>query len=170
MVRMDITPFVDEMTAGLQLALAAQTDPQQAERLAAAAQAPARLALMGAVSQAAGEASATLPAGRIGVQLAGSDLVLAFEPGPALPATRPPEPAPDNAEEEDDGQARLTLRLPVSVKTKAEQAATAQGVSLNTWVVRVLRDATEDGHFDLRFGPVGLRLHQSANQRLQGWI
>ena len=157
---MDITPFIEELTANLRLALAAQTEPQLADNLAAAAQAPARLAIMGAVSQAAAEASASLPSGRIGVQLSGPALVLAYEPGPAVA-----EPPMDD----DDGQARLTLRLPASVKSKAEQAAASQGVSLNTWVVRAMRDATEGDGIDLNFGPMGLRVRQQG-RRLQGWV
>ena len=162
MVFMDITPFVDEMAAGLRLALAAQTEPQQAENLSAAVQAPARLALMGAVSQAAAEASTTLPSGRIGVQLSGPNLVVAFEPAPADSALQQGESA-DN----DDEQARLTLRLPSAIKARAEQAAASEGISLNNWVVRALRDATaQAGSIDFNFGPMGLRVRN----RFQGWI
>ena len=161
---MDITPFVDEMAAGLRLALAAQTEPQQADNLAAAVQAPARLALMGAISQAAAEASATLPSGRIGVQLSGPSLVVAFEPGPAA-AEGTWEPSDDN----DDGPARLTLRLPSAIKAKAEQAAASEGVSLNAWVVRALRDATMAPPMDFRFGPRGMHFRPGGH-RFQGWI
>jgi len=166
---MDITPFVDEMAAGLRVALSAQTDDQQADNLTAAVQAPARLALMGAVSQAAAEASTTLPSGRIGVQLTGPSLVVAYEPGPA-PVDGPLGPQPMEAETDEDGQARLTLRLPSSVKARAEQAAAGLGISLNTWVVRVMRDATSNDRVELNFGPVGLRVHQAGGRRVQGWI
>jgi len=163
---MDITPYVEDMTNGLRIALAAQTEPQQADQLAAAVQAPARLALMGAISQAAAEASNTLPTGRIGVQLAGQNLIVAFEPGPSAPPMSPPPEVPDA---DDDGQTRLTLRLPASVKAKAERAAADQGVSLNTWILTALRDATAADRFDMRFGPVGVRL-RPGSQRLQGWV
>lgn len=163
---MDITPYVDDMTTGLRIALAAHTEPQQADQLAAAVQAPARLALMGAVSQAAAEASDTLPNGRIGVQLAGPNLVLAFEPGPV--ADEPPTPV-EPSEPDDTDQARLTLRLPAYVKAQAEKAAAEQGVSLNTWVVAALRDATSPDHFNVRIGPSNIRFSR-GNQRFQGWI
>jgi len=162
---MDITPFVDEMAASLRLALAAQTEPQQADNLAAAVQAPARLALMGAVSQAAAEASTTLPSGRIGVQLLGPNLVVAFEPPPSEDAWTPPA---DTAEG-DDEQTRLTLRLPSAIKTRAEQAAASEGISLNTWVVRTLKDATLPGSFDFNLGPMGLHMRQST-RRMRGWV
>ena len=167
---MDITPYVEEMITGLRIALAAQTEPQQAEHLAAAVQAPARLALMGAISQAAAEASNTLPTGRIGVQLAGANLVLAYEPGPSAPAeTAPTLSSADVSDGDDDGQARLTLRLPASVKARAERAAADKGVSLNTWVVGALRDATDVDRLDMQFGPVGVRL-RPGSQRMQGWV
>lgn len=163
---MDITPFVDEMAAGLRIALAAQTEPHQADQLAAAVQAPARLALMGAVSQAAAEASDTLPTGRIGVQLAGQNLVLAFEPALSAPGA---SDTPSQATlDDDDDQTRITLRLPASVKTKAEKAAASAGVSLNTWIVSALREATAD-RFDLRFGPGSIRFSKGS-QHVQGWV
>jgi hypothetical protein len=170
---MDITPYVNEMAASLRVALSADTDSAQAERLAAAVQAPARLAIMGAVSQAAAEATSTLPAGRIGVQLAGPELVLAYEPGATPIGSAPPQgsakTSENGAEEDDNNQARLTLRLPASVKAKAEKAAADQGVSLNAWVVRALADATAND-FDLRIGPVGVRMGNSGNTSVKGWV
>jgi len=162
---MDITPFVEEMSAGLRLALSADTELDQAERLSNAVEAPARLALMGAVSQAATEASATLPDGRVAVQLAGPELVVSFEPG-LSPA---PPYAADDDEVDADGQARLTLRLPASLKTKAEQAATTHGISLNTWIIRVLREAVVPSDFDIRIGSAGLRLKTGSRQQ-KGWV
>lgn len=41
--------------------------------------------------------------------------------------------------------ARITLRLPESVKNKAEEAAAEAGASLNTWLVNVVRAATRQG-------------------------
>ena len=38
--------------------------------------------------------------------------------------------------------ARITLRIPESVKTKAEEMAARSGHSLNTWLVNVVRAAT----------------------------
>ena len=45
----------------------------------------------------------------------------------------PPEPAAD-----DGLTARITLRLPESLKATIEVAATREGVSVNTWLVRAL--------------------------------
>ena len=48
-------------------------------------------------------------------------------------------------DEEEGGIARITLRLPESVKAKAEEFAARSGHSLNTWLVNVVRAATRDG-------------------------
>ena len=42
-------------------------------------------------------------------------------------------------EVEDAGIARITLRLPDGVKTRADAAAEASGQSLNTWIVNAVR-------------------------------
>ena len=61
-----------------------------------------------------------------------------------LPRRRP---AP---EEVDDGNlARITLRLPESVKAKAEDRAAEAGQSLNTWLVNVVRAASRDGAINI---------------------
>ncbi len=64
---------------------------------------------------------------------------------PRRPAP-PAPPAPPGAEDEEEGGiARITLRLPESVKTKAEEFAARSGHSLNTWLVNVVRAATREG-------------------------
>ena len=159
MMLMDITPFVNEMTAGLSVTLASQIEPDQAERLAASAQAPARLAMMGAVSQVVSEASSTLPGGRLAVQLEGANLMVVYHADPLGASDMLGEDDPD------DGQARLTLRLPASVKAAAEGAAAAQGASLNAWVVRALRTALNSSQGQ-RASAVPPRL----GAQLKGWI
>ncbi len=57
-----------------------------------------------------------------------------------------PEPLePISSGDEEGGVARITLRLPESVKTRAEDAAAEAGQSLNTWLVNVVRTATQRG-------------------------
>ena len=47
------------------------------------------------------------------------------------------------SDDPDDATARTTLRLPDSLKARAEAAATAEGLSLNTWLVRAVAAAVE---------------------------
>uniref|UniRef100_UPI002741F34C toxin-antitoxin system HicB family antitoxin n=1 Tax=Actinoplanes sp. RD1 TaxID=3064538 RepID=UPI002741F34C len=54
--------------------------------------------------------------------------------------TSPPAPAVAAPDEGGD-QARLTLRMPESLKARAEQAAAAEGISVNAWLVRAVATA-----------------------------
>src|SRR3989442_3019342 len=106
-------------------ALAAVGDEAAAElasRIAAALAAPLRLRLLEALTDAATELSPQLPDGRVEVRLMGGDPVLVYvEDAPA----RRPRP-----EEEREGQeARITLRLPESLKGRVDGEAAREGVS-----------------------------------------
>ena len=104
----------------------------------------ARLALMEAVSQAAAEITAELPTGGVDVRLNGRELdfVVHVAPTAARPAGAPAAARGRGARDE-GGLARITLRIPESVKTRAEEKAARAGDSLNTWLVKVVRAATQ---------------------------
>lgn len=180
---MDITPYVERLRHDLAQAAAAGDQPVRdaAERLTLALDPSMRLALMEALSQAAAEITTEMRTGSVDVRLTGRDLEFVVEQAaPAPPAPPPPPPPPGVDEEETDGAtARITLRLPEGVKTKAEELAGRSGSSLNTWIVNVLRAATREGvinvDIDLSsipfleghdpFGP-GRR----ASRRMTGWV
>jgi hypothetical protein len=146
---MDITPYVDTLRRDLVAAAETGGDElrQAAERLAYALDPSARLALMEAISHAAAEITAELPEGSVDVRLSGRELDFVVQmpaapvaPVPPTPPTPPTPPSP-----EDDGDlARITLRIPESVKARAEDKAAAAGQSLNTWLVNVIRGATAE--------------------------
>ncbi|GAB3197799.1 toxin-antitoxin system HicB family antitoxin [Nocardioides hungaricus] len=181
MVRMDITPYVESLRRDL-LAAAEAAGPEAraaTERLAFALDPAARLALMEAVSQAAAEITAEMPAGSVDVRLNGRELDFVVDTGPT-PAPEAARPAPTDEEPEDDGNvARITLRIPEAVKARAEEMAARSGGSLNTWLVNVVRAATRDGgaiNVDLDLSsipflggtdPFGGR---RGNRRMTGWI
>ncbi len=148
-MHMDITPYVESLRSSLVSATdwAADSGGEEtrkaAERLGFALDSSARLAIMEAVSQAAAEITAEMPNGGVDVRLSGRDLdFLVHVAAPTAP-TPPPPPAPE--ELEDGNLARITLRIPESVKAKAEERATDAGQSLNTWLVNVVRAATREG-------------------------
>ena len=88
------------------------------------------------------EITAEMPNGGVDVRLNGRDLdFLVHVDAPTPPA--PPPPAPE--EVEDGNLSRITLRIPESVKAKAEERAAEAGQSLNTWLVSVVRAATREG-------------------------
>ena len=182
---MDITPYVDSLRRDLLAAAEAGSDElrQAAERLSYALDPSARLALMEAISHAAAEITAELPEGSVDVRLMGRELdfVVEMAAPAAMPAPPPPPAAP--VPEEDDGDlARITLRIPEAIKARAEEKAAAAGQSLNTWMVGVVRSATNEHSInvdiDLSSVPfVGYdpfaanrKQGQGNSRRMSGWL
>jgi len=131
---MKLSPHVDALQQDL-AAAAALGDERSAEigsRLADAAARSAPLRFLEALGDAVLEANEQLPSGHLELRLAGGDPSVVFvEAEGAVPAAPADEPS----------AARLTLRLPASLKSELEAAAGAEGVSLNTWLVRALSGA-----------------------------
>jgi predicted DNA binding CopG/RHH family protein len=147
---MDITPYVERLRHDLAQAAAAGDEQVRhaADRLTLALDPSLRLALMEALSQAAAEITTEMRDGSVEVRLSGRDLDFVVEQGAAASAPAPAAPA---AEDEDDegAMARITLRLPESVKTRVEELAAKTGSSLNTWIVNALRRATREGAINI---------------------
>lgn len=178
---MDITPYVDGLRRDLVAAAEAGGDDvrQAAERLAYALDPSARLALMEALSQAAAEITAELPDGAVEVRLDGRELAFAVSAStPPAPPAAPAPPPPPVDDGDEGGQTRVTLRLPEQVKTRAEDKAARAGQSLNTWLVSVIRAASQDRGIsvdvDLSSIPfVGYDPFQTSKRsqrRMTGWI
>ena len=104
-----------------------------ARRLADTLGANLRLKLLDVLAQAAVEVSAKLPSGHVEVRLAGQEPELVYVEAAA-------DAAGVSAEEL---SARISLRLPESLKTAVERSADREGVSVNTWLVRAIARATE---------------------------
>jgi len=180
-MHMDITPYVDNLRRDLAAAAEAGGPDiaQAAERLALALDPSARLALMEAISQAASEITAEMPAGSVDVRLNGRELdfVVHHEAASApVPPPPPPPPTPEEIEEE-GGLARITLRIPESVKTRAEERAARAGDSLNTWLVKVVRAATSEHAIEVdldlssvSFGGFDPFRKDKGNRRMTGWL
>lgn len=183
---MDITPYVERLRHDLGQAAAAGDEQVRdaADRLTLALDPSIRLALMEALSQAAAEITTEMRAGSVEVRLTGRELEFVVEQAAAAgPATPAAAHAPGVDEDEDDGAtARITLRLPEGVKTRAEELAAKTGSSLNTWIVNVLRSATREGAINIDidlssipflegadpFGPG--RGGRRSNRRMTGWV
>lgn len=116
-------------------------------RLAETLGANLRLRLLDVLSQAALELSSNLPAGHVEVRLAGQEPELVYV-----------ESESESAAAAEDLSARITLRLPDSLKGAVETAAAREGVSVNTWLVRAIARSVE------------ARPRQTgAGKRLSGW-
>jgi hypothetical protein len=136
---MDLTPYLETLRADL-AAAAAPGGPETsraAELLGLALEPSARLALMAALSDAAAEITTRLPDGSVEVRLRGreADLVVSVN----TPAA--PEPQPAYAADPGADLARLTLRMPESLKAHVEQTAATEGISVNAWLVRAVTAA-----------------------------
>ena len=111
---------------------------QAAHRLEGAVKQSATLRLIDALTQVALEISSQLPNGHVDVRLAGHDPELVF-------VEEEDEEAPAQQSGDDGLNARITLRLPESLKNAVERAAEAEGVSVNAWLVRALQRAVTGG-------------------------
>lgn len=145
---MDINRYVESLRGDLAAAARAAGPEGEAvaDRMTAALEPALRLTVMELLSQAAAEITAELPAGVVEVRLRGRDPDLVVEvpaaPLPPQEAAPAPEPGEPDGVEDDSTIARITLRIPESVKARAEELAARSGHSLNAWIVSVLRAAT----------------------------
>lgn len=157
---MQLEPYTERLRVQLAAVADAGSDEVRdlAERMSTALEPAIRLALLELLSEAAGEISRELAPGGVDVRLRGQE--------PQLVVTRPVEPVPGPASpeapvEDDSASFRTTLRLPERLKSRVEQAATADGVSVNTWLVRAVGSALDGA----RGRPAG-----SSGNRFTGWV
>ena len=110
-----------------------ETTSRAAELLSVAIEASLARRLQDVLAEAALELSAQLDSAHVEVRIAGRDpeLVLVREDG-SIPE------AVDEA-----FSARITLRLPESLKQRVESAAAREGASVNTWLVQALQRSVE---------------------------
>ncbi len=120
----------DQLTATA--ALGDERTQRIAQTVAAAAAPAVRLAIMTALAAAADEITAVLLASpgapTVAVRLDGDAVRIDVVP-------TDPEPAATRVDD-GDASARISLRLPETLKTDVESAAGRDGVSVNTWLVR----------------------------------
>ena len=132
---MNLTIVLDGLQQDLQRLseLGDERSAQIAERLGEALGSTLRLKLLDLLSQVAVELSSKLPSGHIEVRLAGQEPELVFVDAPGG----------DSGTAGEEFSARISLRLPESLKQTAEQAAAREGISTNAWLVRAIARATE---------------------------
>ena len=108
-----------------------------AERLAAGLDAAARLVLLDALSAAVGEITRDLAPGSVDMRLRGREIeFVVTEPD----ADERPAATDDL---DDTSTSRTTLRLPDALKARVDGAAAADGLSVNTWLVRAVAAALQ---------------------------
>ena len=97
-----------------------------------------RTRLLEVLTEIAGELKIQLPGTHVEARLAGDELELVYlQDEPAITRESPSEL-----------NARITLRLPEDLKSRIETAATKDGISLNSWLLK----ASERGSFAVSIG------------------
>ena len=136
---MELTNHIDALLADLATTagLGDEAVAEAAERLSEALRGSARLRLLDLLSEATLEISGQLPSGHIEIRLAGQEPSLVYV-------------EERQAEEwglaEEGTSARISLRLPDSLKTAIDAAAAREGISVNTWLLRELKRALHRAH------------------------
>ncbi|ASR35354.1 HicB family protein [Prauserella marina] len=173
---MDLTPYLDRLREDLSTAASAgDENTQRAAAILAAALEPAgRLTLMNALSDLAAEVTANLADHVVEVRLDGRDLRVVVTGGggrtadePPQPPPPPPPPPPPSADAGDIS--RITLRLFEQIKSQAEQAAAAQGVSLNAFVSQAVQGALHGAHQQQQHHWKGQKAGGKKSY-LHGWV
>ncbi|MGW2251499.1 toxin-antitoxin system HicB family antitoxin [Kitasatospora sp. NPDC001660] len=181
---MDLTPYVENLRN--ELAVAAGTGGEEAralaERLTLPLESAVRLTLLNALSAATSEITRELAPGSVDVRLRGMNPEFVVSVPPATdafphrvepvvpPMASPVAPVvPPVSEADEGGTARINLRLPAHLKSRAEEAAGQEGLSLNAWLVRVVAGALEGG------GPVARpafrpQPRRGGGQGFTGWV
>jgi hypothetical protein len=170
---MDLTPYVDNLRRELAVAAEAGGDEARelAERLTAPLESATRLVMLHVLSAAMDEITRELAPGSVDVRLRGLDpdfvvtLPSTEDAAPVAPAA-PFEPVRAPAADADEGgTARVNLRLPAHLKTRAEEAASSEGLSVNAWLVRAVSAAVDGGTRPRASGKV-----QNVGQNFTGWV
>ncbi|WP_233620563.1 toxin-antitoxin system HicB family antitoxin [Amycolatopsis sp. WAC 01416] len=174
---MDLTPFVD--TVRRELAVAAEAGGAEAsalaERLTAPLASAIRLALLDALSAASDEITRDLAPGSVEVRLRAGEasfavtLPAAEQDGPiAVAAPEAPAPPQPPLPDEEGATARINFRLPEHLKARVEEAAAAQGRSVNAWLVRAASAALQPS--ERATPPAPVSGGHRGTQRYTGWV
>jgi hypothetical protein len=179
---MDLTSYVSNL--GREFATLAEAGGDEAralvERLTGSLESAIRMTLLDALSAAADEITRDMAPGSVELRLRGRDPSFVVTSPPAEPlgltaqdAAATADGAPDSAPDrglliaEDGPAARINVRLPEQLKAAIEEAAAAQGRSVNAWLVRAAAAALQRSDSDQRPEPHG---GKRAKQRFTGWV
>ena len=142
---MELSPYIETLQKSLKAASApaGKEVSEAAVLLASALEPSARLCLLEAMSEAADEITIALNDVAVEARLHGREVKFVVS-DIEHPVTAPVPPDINKAETTDD-VARITLRLPESLKDSVEQAASAENISVNGWLVRSISSALSEG-------------------------
>ncbi|GIH18564.1 hypothetical protein [Rugosimonospora africana] len=169
---MDLEPYVDSLSRALAAAGTAGGEDAQAflDRFVGPLESAIRLNMLNALSAAADEISTGLAAGSVYVRLreGNPEFVVDSPASGGMPEDVADDmsPAAPAAPLADDGAtSRISLRLPERLKSRVDEAAGREGLSVNTWLVRVVAATIEAEDRRGSSGRRGLQIGQSY----RGW-
>jgi predicted transcriptional regulator len=140
---MELGQYVNDLQRQLVDAADNGTDDTRAvaERLAAGLDASVRLVLLDVLSGAAGEITRDLAPGSVDVRLRGREVEFVVT-APTTESESEERPAA-SVDLDETSTSRTTLRLPDALKARVDEAAAADGLSVNTWLVRAVAAALQ---------------------------
>ena len=140
---MELGTYVTELQSQLVAAAENGNDETRAaaERLSSGLDAATRLVLLDALSAAAGEITRDLAPGSVDLRLRGREIE--FVVSAAAPDSDPDDRPSASVDLDEASPSRTTLRLPDGLKAQVDEAAAADGVSVNTWLVRAIAAGLE---------------------------
>ena len=132
---MDVAAYVEALQQDLAnvAGIGDEAVAEAARRIAAALESSLRLRLTDALGEAAAELTSQLPDGHVEVRVSAGEPELVYVPDPGAP---PPSGL-------EDLTARITLRLPETLKTIVDAAAQEAGVSANTWLLQQIHRSAD---------------------------
>jgi hypothetical protein len=140
---MELAQYVTDLQR--QLASSAENGSDEtraaAERLAASLDAATRLVLLDVLSAAVGEITRDLAPGSVDLRLRGREVEFVVVQPTSEPESDDPPVA--SVDLDDASTSRTTLRLPDALKSRVDDAAAADGLSVNTWLVRAVAAALQ---------------------------
>ncbi|MGC2192967.1 MAG: histidine kinase [Candidatus Dormiibacterota bacterium] len=140
---MELGQYVSDLQRQLvdAAAIGVESTRAAAERLAGGLDAATRLVLFDALSAAVGEITRDLAPGSVDMRLRGREIEFVV----TQPNTEPDadERRAATVDLDDASTSRTTLRLPDAIKARVDEAAAADGLSINAWLVRAIADALQ---------------------------
>jgi len=144
---MELGTYVNDLQRQLVDAAAngAEDTRAVAERLAIGLDAATRLVLLDVLSAAAGEITRDLAPGSVDVRVRGREVeFVVTQPSSEGDGDSATVAAGlSHADLDDASTSRTTLRLPDALKARVDEAAAADGLSVNTWLVRAVAAALQ---------------------------
>ncbi|MEA2551787.1 MAG: hypothetical protein QOE25_1556 [Actinomycetota bacterium] len=143
---MDLAPYVEAIRGDLDALLTGDDAGRAAlERVGRAIEPSLQIRLQDVLGEASLELCEQLPSGHAEVRVAGRDARIVYV-GPSVPEPAAPE------EPDEGGVARITLRVSETLKTKVEESAAKEGLSVNAWLVRAVQQGVEGRRVEFEIG------------------